>query len=354
VSDHLDELVARGEIGGRTVRVVATGEVDCHTYTVAPLAEGFVRVRTVRSAISPGTELTYVGRAGTNPYLRRRWDPELRLFVDGAPSAPYPIVFGYRAAGIVVESATDRVPVGARIFGKWRHTEFVALSAADAQAQLLSDELSLDDGLDLAHMLPIAINAVAFAEGGHAGGPAVVFGCGPVGLLTAQVARATGATAVYAIDRLAPRLEIARSVGLEPIQADGDVAARVKRAHGADGIAVAFECSGSVAALHEATRVVRRRGTVVALGFYQGDAAGLRLGEEFHHNGVAIRSGQIGNLHPSFDPVTLRARAIELARSGAVACGRLPRLELPVEQAAEAFAALRRPADVLQVALRYD
>jgi hypothetical protein len=31
--------------------------------------------------------------------------------------------------------------------------------------------------------------------------------------------------------------------------------------------------------------VVRRRGTVVAVGFYQGDATGLRLGEEFHHNG---------------------------------------------------------------------
>jgi NADPH:quinone reductase-like Zn-dependent oxidoreductase len=353
VNDHVDDLVARGEIGGRTVRVVPSGDVECHAYPVAPLAEGFVRVRTVRSAISPGTELTYVGRAGTNPYLHRRWDPELRLFVDGAPSVTYPIVFGYRAAGIVVESRTDRVPVGARIFGKWRHTEFVALRAADAEAQLLPDELSLDDGLDLAHMLPIAINAVAFAEGRHAGGPAVVFGCGPVGLLTGQVARATGATVVYAIDRLAPRLAIARSVGLEPIAAEGDVTARLKRAHGADGIAVAFECSGSAAALHEATRMVRRRGTVVALGFYQADAAGLRLGEEFHHNGVEIRSGQIGNLHPSFDGRTIRARSVQLAAAGGVILAGLPRLELPVERAAEGFAALLRPAEILQVALTY-
>jgi hypothetical protein len=91
----------------------------------------------------------------------------------------------------------------------------------------------------------------------------------------------------------------------------------------------------------------------VALGFYQGDAAGLRLGEEFHHNGVEIRSGQIGNLHPSFDARSLRARAIELARAGKVVLGRLPRLDLPVERAAEGFAALRRPAEVLQVALTY-
>jgi threonine dehydrogenase-like Zn-dependent dehydrogenase len=100
-------------------------------------------------------------------------------------------------------------------------------------------------------------------------------------------------------------------------------------------------------------RAVRRQGTVVAVGFYQGDAAGLRLGEEFHHNGVEIRSGQIGNLHPSFDAESLRARSVELARSGRVVLGGLPRHELPVEEASAGFAALRRPAEVLQVVFRY-
>ena len=350
---HIDELVARGEIGGRTVRILETGEVDCHTYPVAPLADGAVRVRSARTAISPGTELTYVGRSATNPYLHRKWDSDLRLFVDGTPSVAYPIVFGYRAAGVVVESRSDRDREGERLFGKWRHTEFTALAAADAEAQFLPTELSFDDGVDLAQMLPIALNAVAFAEGRHAGGPAVVFGCGPIGLLVGQVAKATGATAVYAVDRLPARLQIAGSVGLEPVMAEGDVAARLKQNLGAEGIAVAFECSGSAGALGEAVRVVRRRGTVVAVGFYQGDAAGLRLGEEFHHNGVEIRSGQIGNLHPSFDAHGLRARSVELARSGQVVLGGLPRYELPVEEASAGFAALRRPGEFLQVVFRY-
>jgi NADPH:quinone reductase-like Zn-dependent oxidoreductase len=353
MTDHIDDLVARGEIGGRTVRILESGEVDCHRYPIAPLADGSVRVRTERTAISPGTELTYIGQNATNPYLHRRWDPALRLFVDGAPSVAYPIVFGYRAVGGVVESRSERIPEGARVFGKWRHTEFTTLAAQEAEAQLVPDDLSLNDALDLAQMLPIAINAVAFAEGRHAGAAAAVFGCGPIGLLTGQVARATGATTVFAVDRLATRLEIARSVGLDPVPAEGDVAARLKRTCGPDGIPVAFECSGSAAALHEATRVVRRRGSVVALGFYQGDAAGLRLGEEFHHNGVEIRSGQIGNLHLSFDARSLQARAIELARSRSVILGGLPRLELPVERAAEGFSALRRPAEVLQVAFLY-
>lgn len=352
MTTHIDELVARGEIGGRTVRILESGEVDCHTYPVAPLGEGHVRVQTARTAISPGTELTYIGRGATNPFLHRRWDPELRLFMEGAPSVAYPIVFGYRAAGTVVETRSG-IAAGTRVFGKWRHTEFTTLNENDARAQLLPDELSFDDGLDLAQMVPIAINAIAYAEGRHAGGPAVVFGCGPIGLLTAQVARATGAAKLYAVDRVASRLEIARSLGLEPVDAEGDVAARLKRAHGAEGVAVAFECTGSASALHEATRVVRRRGTVVAAGFYQGDAAGLRLGEEFHHNGVEIRSSQIGNLHPSFDQRSIRTRAVELARSGAIILGALPRLELPVERAAEGFAALARPAEVLQVVFAY-
>jgi len=353
LSGHIDDLVAGGEIGGRTVRILETGEVDCHSYPIAPLIDGAVRVRSARTAISPGTELTYIGRSATNPYLHRRWDPELRLFVDGAPSVTYPIVFGYRAAGIVVESRTDRVTEGTRVFGNWRHTEFTTLAASDALAQLLPTELSFDDGVDLAQMLPIAVNAVAFSEGRHAAGLTVVFGCGPVGLLVGQVAKATGAAIVYAVDRLPARLDIGRSVGLEPLSADGDVAARLKHELGPEAVPVAFECTGSAAALGDAIRVVRRRGTVVAVGFYQGHAAGLRLGEEFHHNGVEIRSGQIGNIHPSFDAKTLRARSVELARSGEVVLGGLPRYEVEVEQARAGFDALRRPAEVLQVVFRY-
>jgi len=81
-----DRLAERGEIGGRTVRITADGDIQCHVYPLGALPPGMVRVRTELSVISPGTEMTYVGRDASNPYLHKTWDPELRLFTSGAPT----------------------------------------------------------------------------------------------------------------------------------------------------------------------------------------------------------------------------------------------------------------------------
>lgn len=352
----IDGLVARGEIGGRTLQIVESGAVECGFYEPAPLVDGMVRVRTARSAISPGTEMTFYGRAATNVYLHKRWNEELRIFEAGAPSMEYPLVFGYRAAGEVVESRSDDVSVGLRVYGSWRHTELSTVTAQYAASHAMPAGVSWDDGVDLGQMGPICVNAVAFGEGEHVGSPAVVFGAGVVGLITAQVARASGADPVYVVDRLPGRLAVAAQLGLTPVEpaAGGDVAAELKLRHGSEGIPVAWEATGSTRALHEAIRVVRRRGNVVAIGFYQGEAAGLLLGDEFHHNGIRITCGQIGNLHPMHTRETLSAHILDLTLSGAVALGGLPRLTLHVEQAEDAFVALTRPDEILQVALSYE
>jgi threonine dehydrogenase-like Zn-dependent dehydrogenase len=352
---HIEELVRRGEIGGRTVRILETGEVDCYEYPVGALPAGHVRVRTVSSAISPGTEMTYLGTGATNPYLHKRWDADLRIFVDGRPSVEYPIVFGYRAAGEVVESATSAVPVGSRVYGKWRHTELVALPVELASEQRIPEGVSFDDAVDLGQMAPIGMNAIAYAGAELRGTPTVVFGAGPVGLIVAQLAAASGATAVLVVDRLNSRLEIARAFRLDTLlAADGvDVARELKMRLGAEAVAVAFECTGSTRALHEAIRAVRRRGRVVAVGFYQGEAAGLFLGDEFHHNGVEIRSAQIGNIHPDRTLAELRREVLALLGDGRLVLGGLPRVVFPVEEVVQAFAVVRRPAAALQVTLAY-
>ena len=69
---------------------------------------------------------------------------------------------------------------------------------------------------------------------------------------------------------------------------------------GADRV---IELTGAYPALHQAIRVAGVGGTVVAAGFYQGPAAALALGEEFHHNRVTLVSSQIGGV-----PAALRGR----------------------------------------------
>ena len=351
----VEELRQRGEIGGRTVQIDASGEVECVSYEPSSLPRGAVRIRTARSAISPGTESTYLGRHASNVHVSKHWSDELRLFEPGAPSASYPIAFGYRAAGTVVESSSPDAPIGMRVWGNWRHTELVSMAATQAAAQQLPDDVGWDDAVDIGQMGPIGVNAAAFGSDEEAGSAAVVFGAGPIGLITAQAVAAAGASPVVVVDRLAGRLSIADSLGLEVHDASraAGVAPALKRRLGPSGVAVAWECTGSIAALAEAIRTVRRKGLVVAVGFYQGGASDLMLGEEFHHNGVRIVSAQIGNPWGDLTRRDLQLRTLELLRSRALVLGGLPRLTLPVERAAEGFEALRRPDDVLQVALDY-
>ena len=48
-----------------------------------------IRVRTLYSGISAGTELTQY--RGTNPYLDKQWDTDRAVFLPGAPTLRYPL-----------------------------------------------------------------------------------------------------------------------------------------------------------------------------------------------------------------------------------------------------------------------
>ena len=57
-----------------------------------------------------------------------------------------------------------------------------------------------------------------------------------------------------------------------------------------------------------AGRSFRPQGTVIDLAFYQGGADALRLGEEFHHNGLNIRCAQINRVPRGLDGLWTRRR----------------------------------------------
>ncbi|MGZ4315982.1 MAG: L-threonine 3-dehydrogenase [Gaiellaceae bacterium] len=113
-------------------------------------------------------------------------------------------------------------------------------------------------------------NAVfATSEQDLAGRSIAVLGCGPVGLFTIAIARASGAAVVMAADRKPYRLELARQMGAtDTVDVDGtpDAAEWFRAHHEGRGFDVVFEMSGSPRAIADAFRIARNGARVILFG----------------------------------------------------------------------------------------
>jgi threonine dehydrogenase-like Zn-dependent dehydrogenase len=317
----------------RNVVVAGPGRVEIVESDAAPVPDGGFRAQTLFSGISAGTELSYV--KGTNPALHAAYDPVLGLF--GAPAADaYPVTrLGYMEVARVTDSRTPAVADGTVVAMTYGHrTAYLADPLRDRVVPL-PDGLDPILGVYAAHMGPICANGLLHAAAdlhgtdvrsladGVRGRRVAVTGAGVVGLLTALLARAHGAASVVVLDPTPQRLAVAAALGLETMDSSDDPAPTLKTAwrHTADdrGADVVFQCRGQASALQLALRLLRPQGTVVDLAFYQGGADEVRLGEEFHHNGLGIRCAQIGRvprgLAPTWDRERLSAETIALLRA---------------------------------------
>ncbi len=342
----------------RVVRVVAPGNVDLVPCERLTTGAADVRLRTLFSGISAGTELTTY--LGSNPYLHRRWDSDHRLFVDGSASLGYPVIgAGYEEVGEVVEVGpqAEAVAVGDVVWGIWGHRSDGVLPAATAAHQVLPPDADPIVGV-FARVGAVALNAVIEADI-HVGETVAIFGQGVIGLLATRLATLNGAR-VVAVDMQPSRLALGQQFGAtHTIQVGAGPAAEVVRqltaGRGAD---VCIELSGAHAALQEAIRTCCYSGRVVAAGFYQGDGAALRLGEEFHHNRIELISSQISGPPPRYAHRWTRERLhrdfMRLVVEGTVDPRPLVSHIMPASTVAQTFATIADGApDVRQVVLDF-
>lgn len=98
---------------------------------------------------------------------------------------------------------------------------------------------------------------------------AVVMGAGPIGILTALVARARGVEEILISDVVPFRRELAASLGLHAVAADQELKASVEHKTEGEGADVIFECAAAPATASEMTSLVRPRGTIVNLGVFK-------------------------------------------------------------------------------------
>lgn len=265
-----------------------------------PLGGSQVRLRTLYSGISAGTELT--AYRGSNPYLHKRWDGDRRLFVVDPQheTNAYPMAgWGYEEVGEVVEVGQDvrSLPLGTVVYGTWGHRTETVVDAAYAQDRILPPHVDPLLGI-FSQIGSIALNGVL--DGAiRLGETAAVFGLGVVGQLAAQMAKLSGAE-VIGVDLLPLRLETARRAGIDHVIDAKELspAEEIKGLTGGRGADVCIEASGSTVALHEAIRACAYSSKVVALGFFQGEARGLFLGEEYHHNRINLVCSQISGVSP--------------------------------------------------------
>ena len=287
------------------------GELAFFELEPPALTEGGIAVRTLYSGLSAGTELTYV--KGTDPAFAARRDPEFGVFVAGDGARRFPVVsMGYMEVAEVISSRRPGFPPGAIVAAAYGHRSCHVLGEPDHVVPLPADVDPLL-GIYLAQMGPICVNGLLHAAAEFHGAKVtglgdgvrdrcvLVSGGGVVGLLTALLALHHGAREVALADPDPQRLAVAEALGAQVIdQRSSDAWRWCKerwvhdaRDRGAD---LVFQCRGRSAALHDSLRSLRPQGVVIDLAFYTGGAPDLRLGEEFHHNGLTIRCAQIARV----------------------------------------------------------
>jgi predicted dehydrogenase/threonine dehydrogenase-like Zn-dependent dehydrogenase len=260
------------------------GAVQVRDVPVPAQRPGFVLVRNSHSLISAGTEGSTLKLGRMNPVGKARARPEqamklIELARAQGPLTAYkvaqraldmPIALGYSCAGIVedVGPGCDGLKIGQRVAcagqGWASHAEFVSVPRRLC--------VPVPDGVTGEHACFATVGAIALqglrVADVKLGEIVVVIGLGLVGLLTCQLARASGCR-VIGLDVDPQRVERLNALGLGHGNLANDsakgVAAGLSGGHGADAVIVsAATDDASPVAL--AGELCRRKGRVVVVG----------------------------------------------------------------------------------------
>ena len=182
----------------------------------------------------------------------------------------------------------------------------------------LPESLSDSDGAML-EPLGVALHAIDLGKL-RPGSCVGVFGCGPIGLLVLQLARLSGATALFAAEPLAHRLAAARQLGALPWEPH-------------QSVDVAFECAGANEAVEDALLAVRPGGRVILVGIPDDDRTSFSASVA-RRKGLTIKlARRMKHTYP---------RAMRMAAAGQVDLRTLVTHTFPLEETAQAFAVAAR------------
>ncbi|HUX20949.1 MAG TPA: hypothetical protein VMW69_06890, partial [Spirochaetia bacterium] len=176
-----------------------------------------VRATAVVGSLSHGTELSeYRGRS---PFVEKRFDPKLRLFVPAETSLSFPRTLGYEWVGRVAEVGSESVgyELGDLVHLPLPHRESQIFPAGGIGPGAWDLKLPAGIEPERAAMLQsttIVLQAVQDARI-RVGDRVAVFGLGALGLIACQLVKRSGAGWVVGIDPIAVRRAAAVAFGVD-------------------------------------------------------------------------------------------------------------------------------------------
>jgi L-iditol 2-dehydrogenase len=293
-----DEPTPEPEAGECLVRVEAVGICgsDLHWFE-----EGAIGDATLAAPVVPGHEFAGVVEKGPLAGKRVAVDPAIPclrcdLCLEGHPNLCTEVAF----AG----------------HGRWDGALRQYLSWPTHRLHPLPDSL---DGVAGAMLEPLGV-AIHSVDLGHVGvaDRVAVIGCGPIGLLIAQVCAAAGATVALAVDPLEHRRA---AVQAEVVVGPGD-------AWDGPEVDVVFEAAGTDEAVDLSLRAARPGARVVLAGIPSGDQTTFSASIARRKGLTLVLVRRMKEVYP---------RALRLAEAGAVDLQSLVTHRFPLDRAPEAF-----------------
>ncbi|MDO9438895.1 zinc-binding alcohol dehydrogenase [Hydrogenophaga sp.] len=254
--------------------VVAPGQAEIRSEQLPALAEGEVRVRTLHSGVSRGTEgLVFRGEVPASEARRMRAPFQAGDF-------PGPVKYGYVNVGVVEAGPSELL--GRTVFCLYPHQTVFQLPASAVLP--LPPDVPPSRAV-LAANMETAINALWDANPSPGNHIAVVGG-GTLGLLVAWLAARLPTGTVEVVDTNPSRAGIAAALGASfalPAQAQGN----------AD---LVIHTSGQSAGLATALGLAAFEATVLELSWYGSRPVSVPLGEAFHSQRLTLKSSQVGHV----------------------------------------------------------
>lgn len=195
----------------------------------------------------------------------------------------------------------------------------------------LPDPMTAADGAML-EPLGVALHAWDLAHA-RAGSTVAVVGAGPIGLLMIQLALASGAGRVIAVERLPHRQAAARRYGAEVLDAEAADHPQAWRELCGAGVDVAFDIAGNARTLAIASTACRPGGRFVLVGIPDDDRYTFPAGT-VRRKGLTI--AVVRRMKEMYD------RTIALVAGGKIDVRSVVSAEYPLAEAATAFSEASR------------